>query len=99
MNENNENALRQYSLIDEKVEEWRKNDEGKLGICTKKFKANYVIKNLSQYKVGDVIEIDNKKIIITIMGKDCYAKECPLFQKLNHSCQMVEGVGFGMEQK
>lgn len=97
MNENNENALRQYSLIDEAVEEWRKSDEGKLGICTNKFRANYVIKNLCQYKIGDVIEIDGKKIKLTIIGKPCYSNECQLFQKYNHSCKMAEGVGFGMD--
>lgn len=80
----------EVSLMDEKMIEYNKTVDG---LCTKKFHANIITKNIdySKLKVGDVIKIDNKTIEIQKVGKNCFV-ECSYENK---PCLLSKNVAFG----
>lgn len=63
------------------------------GLCTKKFKADYYTKGIdySRLKAGDIIEIEDKRIKISRVGKPCF-DECTLPDK---PCVLNRHVAFG----
>lgn len=86
---------RKYSLIDSKVNEWQNNNKkDSIGICVKKFKADFVIDNLSKYKLNDEIEINGETCHVKQVGKRCFPDECPLYKMNNTSCPLKDGVLF-----
>lgn len=88
-------SLRKYSLIDSVVNEWQnENKKDCIGICVKKFKADFVIDNLSKYKLNDEIEVNGETCRVIQVGKRCFPDECPLYKKNNASCPLKDGVLF-----
>lgn len=90
------NIEKKYSLIDKKVNDWLTDmrEKGEHGFCIDKFKADYIVEDLSKYKVGDKLTIDGKDIEITIVGKNCYP-DCTYFKKDMKSCELKSGVFYG----
>ena len=86
-----EGSLRQISFADEDA------IGNELGICTKKFVANFVTSGLdyTQLSVGQQICVSGCTIEVTQIGKSCYDKECPLFGTLGHSCTLVRDCAYG----
>lgn len=86
---------RKYSLIDSKVLDWlTENKKDSVGICVKKFKADFAIDNLSKYKLNDEIEVNGETCHIIQVGKRCFPDDCPLYKKNNISCPLKNGVMF-----
>ena len=79
------------SLMDEKMVNYMK--ENSNGLCMKKFHADIITNNVdySSIKEGDIIEINNKKIRLTKVGKSCFS-ECSL---TNKPCPLSKCVAFG----
>ena len=78
------------SLMDESLIEYMKDKDG---LCFKKFHADIITKDIDylKLKVGDIVEIDNKKIRLTKVGKSCFP-ECKLDNK---PCKLSKYVAFG----
>lgn len=78
------------SLMDEKMINYMKENDG---LCMKKFHADIITNNIdySSLKVGDIIEVNNKKIRLTKVGKSCFS-ECKM---LNKPCALSVNVAFG----
>ena len=86
---------KKYSIIDKDVNNWLNDMRiiGEHGFCIDKFKADFIVDNLSKYKVGDKLTIDGTAIEITMLGKNCYS-DCPYFKKEMKSCRLKDGVAF-----
>ena len=71
-------------------------DMNYVGLCMRRFKADYTVNSslFSTFKVGKIIEIENKKVKIVRIGKDCF-ENCVLFQN-NEYCPLLTNVAFGM---
>lgn len=80
----------EISLMDERMIEYNKTTDG---LCTKKFHADIITKDLdyTKLKVGDVIKIDDNTIEIQKVGKNCFA-ECSYENK---PCLLCKNVAFG----
>lgn len=63
------------------------------GFCTKKFKADIVTEGVDYEKlsVGDLLELGDKKVRISRVGKPCFA-DCPVENK---PCILNHNVAFG----
>ena len=87
--------MKKYSIIDSDVFCWLNENKKKCdGICLKKFHADFVLKDLSKYKVGDEVLIDSILCHITQIGKKCFGTECNLFNKYKKPCKLKMGVAF-----
>ena len=65
------------------------------GFCTRKFKADILTQGIDykSLKEGDVLEIGEKKIRITKVGKPCFT-DCPV-PKEKKPCVLNKNVAFG----
>lgn len=90
---------KQFSFIDYDINEWIKSIDKEKGLCTKRFRADFVVKDLCKMNVNDIISIDKKEYIITIKGKKCYGNECELFNENKKTCKLAGGVAFGKFKK
>lgn len=86
---------KKYSIIDKNVNDWLNDMRsiGEHGFCIEKFVADFIVEDLSRYKVGDKLTVDGTTIEITSLGKNCY-KDCPYFKKDKKSCHLKDGVAF-----
>lgn len=80
------------SLMDKSMISYMKEIDG---LCMKKFHADIITNNIdySSLKVGDIIEVNNKKIRLTKVGKPCFS-ECKLESK---PCLLSKCVAFGVD--
>ena len=78
------------SLMDKSMVSYMKENDG---LCMKKFHADIITDNIdySKVKSGDIIEVNNKKIRLTKVGKSCFS-ECKLDNK---PCPLSKNVAFG----
>ena len=78
------------SLMDKAMVSYMKENDG---LCMKKFHADIITENIdySKVKPGDIIEVNNKKIRLTKVGKSCFP-ECSL---TNKPCPLSKNVAFG----
>ena len=78
------------SLMDKAMVSYMKENDG---LCMKKFHADIITDNIdyASIKPGDIIEVNNKKIRLTKVGKSCFP-ECKLDNK---PCPLSKNVAFG----
>ena len=78
------------SLMDKAMISYMKENDG---LCMKKFHADIITDNIdyASIKPGDIIEVNNKKIRLTKVGKSCFS-ECSL---TNKPCLLSKNVAFG----
>ncbi|MDO5563893.1 MAG: hypothetical protein Q4F88_01495 [Eubacteriales bacterium] len=91
---------KRISLIDRDVFLWLEEEKKKdaIGICEKKFHADYIVENLYKYSVGDELTFNNIRYIIEQIGKTCYKEECDLFKIEKKPCRLIKGVAFAKEK-
>lgn len=78
------------SMMDISMIDYMKDNDG---LCMKKFHTDIITENIdySKLKVGDIINVNNKKIRLTKIGKSCFP-ECKLDNK---PCPLSKNVAFG----
>ena len=78
------------SLMDEKMINYMNSNNG---LCMKKFHADIITSDIDylSLNVGDIIDVNGKKIRLTKVGKSCFS-ECILDNK---PCPLSKNVAFG----
>ncbi|MGN1413244.1 MAG: molybdenum cofactor biosynthesis protein B [Anaerovoracaceae bacterium] len=94
-----ERSLREVSFIDSETARWLREEAPEDGLCLKRFHADYELKGVCGWKIGDRVEItgpDGEKLQfeVTITGKKCFP-ECSLLQRTGETCPLAAGVAFG----
>jgi len=67
----------------------------RIGLCMKKFRSDLVLseKEFSALRVGTVLEIAGRKMVVETIGKGCY-DDCMLHAS-KASCPLRDGCAFG----
>lgn len=84
----------EVSIIDSGCIELIKQAKPK-GLCMIKFKADFTVDliDFKQLQVGDILTVNNKKLVLDQVGKPCY-EGCVLHDN-NLDCPLKDGCAFG----
>lgn len=88
---------RSVSFIDQEAEAWIRREAPEDGLCLKKFRADYVVKDLKNRHVGEIVEAGGQRFELTAMGKRCFS-ECGLLQRTGKKCLLASGAAFGKKK-